>query len=78
MKYNMGKMRKGLHKLKDKLSASDVMQIAIDEQCSDRTIRTYLAGMVSVPALGQAIINRAEYILNNALKPQSNDQPTNI
>jgi len=61
--YDLEDLKAKLKELDTKITPSERAIIAGFEQCSTVTVSTYLKGNITVPALADAIIDRANEIL---------------
>jgi hypothetical protein len=63
--YDTNKQKERLEKLNAELQPHEKALIAGFEKCSTVTVTNYLKGDITVPALAQAIIDRANAIIKN-------------
>lgn len=66
--YNFKNLSEGLQELGAQLKGTDITEIAALELIHVNTVRNYLKGDITTPAIGKAIIDRGRKLL---IKKQS-------
>lgn len=61
--YNMELLRRGLQDLAVELKGNDILKVAALESIADSTVRGYLKGKITYPAVAKAIIERGRAVL---------------
>lgn len=61
--YNLDNMKISLQEAAQHLRGRDILQIAAIEQLDQSTVRSYLKGNITKPAIGKAILSRCREIL---------------
>jgi len=61
--YDLKNLEAGLQELAQSIKGQDIVTIAFLEKIDPVTVRRYLAGKVTVPALGKAILDRGRNLL---------------
>lgn len=69
-RYDINKLEKELDEVSNLVSGKEIQEIAHYEQVDQSTVRRYLDGRISIPALAEAILHRAYDIVERRKKEQ--------